>query len=96
MTDYPIAAIPTAYRGRIYRSRLEARWAAFFDLLGWEHEYEPYDLGQWSPDFLLPGDEDDGIEEGKPPRVLVEIKPTTAFDAAVENRMTAAYSQPEK
>lgn len=52
---YTIAAIPTVYRGRRYRSRLEARWAAFFDLLGWKAEYEPFDLGGWSPDFLLTG-----------------------------------------
>ena len=32
--DYQIAAIPTLYRGRQYRSRLEAKWAAFFDLAG--------------------------------------------------------------
>jgi hypothetical protein len=53
MSDYTIAAIPTLYRGRQYRSRLEARWAAFFDLLGWNAEYEPFDLGKWSPDFML-------------------------------------------
>ena len=65
MTAYTIAAIPTLYRGRMYRSRLEARWAAFFDRLGWTYEYEPFDLGKWSPDFLLT-DLD----------VLVEVKPS--------------------
>lgn len=34
MTGFRVAAIPTRYRGRLYRSRLEAKWAAFFDLLG--------------------------------------------------------------
>ncbi|MEA2669684.1 MAG: hypothetical protein QOJ33_2618, partial [Chloroflexota bacterium] len=28
-------AIPTTYDGVNFRSRLEAKWAAFFDLLGW-------------------------------------------------------------
>ena len=71
MKEYTIAAIPTIYRGRQYRSRLEARWAAFFDKLGWRHEYEPFDLGAWSPDFLL-----------SDTNTLVEVKPWTAFDNA--------------
>ena len=62
MADYKIAAIPTVYRGGIYRSRLEARWAEFFDCLGFSAEYEPFQLPGWLPDFRLPG-------------VLVEVKP---------------------
>lgn len=46
-------ARPTTYAGVNFRSRLEARWAAFFDLAGWRWEYEPVDLVGWSPDFLL-------------------------------------------
>ena len=65
---YTIPAIPTRYRGRLYRSRLEARWAAFFDLLGWKFEYEPIDLGSWSPDFLL-----------SDWNCLVEVKPHIEF-----------------
>lgn len=41
------------YNGVQYRSRLEARWAAFFDLIDWQHEYEPIDLAGWSPDFRV-------------------------------------------
>jgi len=33
-----IAAIPTLYKDVQFRSRLEAKWAAFFDLLGWDSE----------------------------------------------------------
>jgi len=69
MVDYSIAAFPTEYKGRMYRSRLEARWAAFFDRLGIAAEYEPFDLGAWSPDFLLTD-----------LNTLVEIKPLTEFD----------------
>jgi hypothetical protein len=76
MTEYTIAAIPTRYRGTMYRSRLEARWAAFFDRLGWAHQYEPFDLGSWSPDFLLT-DLD----------VLVEVKPITSFDQDVSRKI---------
>ena len=36
-----IKPIETAYKGYRFRSRLEARWAVFFDALGLEWEYEP-------------------------------------------------------
>lgn len=53
-----IKAIQTEYRGFLFRSRLEARWAVFFDACGadWEYEPEGYDLGNgiyYLPDFLL-------------------------------------------
>lgn len=46
-------AIPTKYKGIQFRSRLEATWAAFFDLCGWQWEYEPCDFAGWIPDFIL-------------------------------------------
>jgi len=53
-----IKAIETHYRGHRFRSRLEARWAVFFETVGasWRYEHEGYDLdGLWYlPDFLLP------------------------------------------
>lgn len=53
-----IAPIETQYNGFLFRSRLEARWAVFFDTLNIEYRYEPegYDLdGIWYlPDFYLP------------------------------------------
>lgn len=79
---YNVAAIPTMYRGRQYRSRLEARWAAFFDQLGWHHEYEPFDLGKWSPDFQ--------IVSPYSGSVLVEVKPITEFHGATAKRMASA------
>lgn len=53
-----LKAIETVYRGYRFRSRLEARWAVFFDALGlkWEYEKEGYDLGPaglYLPDFWL-------------------------------------------
>jgi hypothetical protein len=50
-----LAAIPTRYGGVQFRSRLEARWAAFFDIVGWRWQYEPIDLDGWIPDFRLCG-----------------------------------------
>ena len=58
-------AIPTLYKGIQFRSRLEARWAAFFDLLEWPWEYEPIDLQGYIPDFVL------GFERP----MIVEVKP---------------------
>lgn len=54
-----IKAIPTLWRGRHYRSRLEARWAVFFDTMGLELVYEPegFELSdgtRYLPDFYLP------------------------------------------
>jgi hypothetical protein len=51
-------AIPTMYQGVSFRSRLEARWALFFDSLNapWVYEREGFDLpsGRYLPDFYLP------------------------------------------
>jgi len=65
-----IKPIETHYNGYRFRSRLEARWAVFFDTLGIHYEYEPegYDLSSvghadkmlapedmwYLPDFFLP------------------------------------------
>lgn len=63
-------AIETRYHGHRFRSRLEARWAVFFDAFGvaWEYEPQGYDLGAlgyYLPDFIIAG------------RVIVEVKPPT-------------------
>jgi len=50
---YNIKAHETLYNGVLFRSRLEARWAAFFDIVGWEWEYEPIDIDGWTPDFRI-------------------------------------------
>lgn len=74
--EYTIKAIPTKYAGVKFRSRTEARWAAFFDLVGLKWDYEPFDLEGWAPDFLL---------RTKIGHVLVEVKPVdlTAYVEAV-------------
>ena len=64
-----IKAIQTVYKGYKFRSRLEARWAIFFDALGldWEYEPEGYELPDgtyYLPDFYLPS-----------MRIWVEVKP---------------------
>ena len=53
-----IKPIETIYKGYRFRSRLEARWATFFDMMGlnWQYEVEGYDLGEkgyYLPDFFI-------------------------------------------
>lgn len=66
-----IKPIETLYKGYRFRSRLEARWAVFFDAMKIRYEYEPegYILSDGScylPDFWLPDQ-----------KTFVEIKPFT-------------------
>ena len=50
--------IDTSYKGYWFRSRLEARWAVFFDNMGWDwvYEHEGFKLpsGYYLPDFYFP------------------------------------------
>ena len=56
---YNIKPIPTTYKHRQFRSRLEARFAVFFDAikLRWSYEVQGYNLGSelgwYLPDFSL-------------------------------------------
>lgn len=62
-----IPAKPTLYKGIRFRSRLEARWAVFFESILEPWEYEPVveiTAGRYQPDFYIPSR-----------RALIEIKP---------------------
>jgi len=67
-----LTPIPTTYQGYRFRSRLEARWAVFFDALGlqWRYEDQGYVVGgaPYLPDFVLPQ-----------LRAFAEIKPRGEF-----------------
>lgn len=69
-----VNAIETKYKGYRFRSRLEARWAVFFDALRiqWKYEPEGFKLhsGLYLPDFFLPQVCDRRCKPG----VWVEIK----------------------
>jgi hypothetical protein len=72
-----IRPIETHYAGCRFRSRLEARWAVYFDALGirWEYEPEGYELPDgtcYLPDFWLP-------QVG----LFAEVKPRTFTPAEV-------------
>lgn len=78
MSNYgQMQAIPTIYNGFRFRSRLEATWAAFFDELGWQWEYEPCDFNGWIPDFLILGAK----------KVWVEVKPVTDFPEEIASEI---------
>lgn len=74
MPSPQIKALETRYAGCRFRSRLEARWAVFFDELGitWEYEPEAFETscGNYLPDFRIttPLDPEPTWFEVKPPR----------------------------
>lgn len=81
-----VNAIPTMHNGVQFRSRLEARWAEFFDALMWRCAYEPFDLPGWIPDFALLGA---GTKKVSP--VLVEVKPVFSFPKDTAAEIDKAY-----
>lgn len=57
--EHAVKSLETIYKGVKFRSRTEARWAVFFDMMNikWVYEFEGYDLGKlgwYLPDFFLP------------------------------------------
>ena len=52
-----IKPIETKYNGFRFRSRLEARWAVFFDMIGLKYEYEieGFEMNgvRYLPDFYI-------------------------------------------
>lgn len=83
-----IKAIQTRYKGHLFRSRLEARWAVVLDALGvkWHYEAEGYDLGSglgyYLPDFWLPE-----------LNTFLEIKAETHTKQELEKIRTLAYDK---
>jgi hypothetical protein len=76
-----IKAIETTYKGYRFRSRLEARWAVFFDVAGVEWEYEPegFELpggARYLPDFFIKGNHQYGP--------WVEIKGAAPTETEIE------------
>ncbi len=66
--------LPTMFNGIQFRSRLEARWAAMFHLLGLNWEYEPMvEVGYYIPDFALTFP--DGL------KIYIEVKPKQFFNS---------------
>ena len=78
-------AIETKYKGYRFRSRLEARWAVFWDHLRitWEYEKEGYSFAGHSylPDFYLPEYE-----------LFVEIKGVNLSELPGESEKLEAFA----
>jgi hypothetical protein len=75
-TIYDIKPKPTYYNNILYRSRMEAKWAAFFDFIRWEYEYEPEPFQTWSPDFVI-----HTID------AYIEVKPMNMWQGAIDKMM---------
>lgn len=78
-----IKAIQTRYKGYNFRSRLEARWAVFFDALGYKWEYEPEGFvlstgAHYLPDFHIKGVD----SNGEPFDYWGEVKPDHVLSQA--------------
>lgn len=87
-------AIPTRYAGCHFRSRLEARWAVFFDTMGiaWDYEPQGFEVGwphgpfrrNYLPDFYLPFIGRSGL--------WVEVK---ASEARLDRELLLAAAMPD-
>ena len=89
-----IKAIETRYKGYRFRSRLEARWAVFFDAMGWvwEYESEGFDLGNgvyYLPDFKMYGNDSNGDYNV----FYFEIKPADKAISETEKRKILAFGK---
>ncbi|ACL41900.1 hypothetical protein Achl_3949 (plasmid) [Pseudarthrobacter chlorophenolicus A6] len=83
-------AMEVSYSGRIFRSRLEARWAIFLDLLDVNWDYEPsfYQVGEelfYLPDFYLPDHQ-----------LWLEVKGAPYMDTASMAKVLAAVAGPQR
>lgn len=92
-------AIQTKYDGHKFRSRVEARWAVFFNALGWNYQYElegfEVEGTPYLPDFYLPElsmwFEVKGSELTEPEADLCR-----KFSAGSGNRVVAALGAPKR
>lgn len=83
-------AMEVSYSGRIFRSRLEARWAVFLDMLDINWDYEPcfYEVGPelfYLPDFYLPDH-----------RLWLEVKGAPFMDSASMAKCLGAVAGPSR
>lgn len=94
-----IKAIQTSYKGIVFRSRLEARWAVLLDALNVKWEYEPEKVHLWTgvnyiPDFHVNvsdwiGNDDIWIEV-KPTLDFVQPYKSAPFTKSIQGKMLAA------
>ena len=73
--------VVTEYGDTVFRSQLEARWAAYFDNRGIAWEYEPVRRDGWTPDFRLVLN---SVE------AYAEVKPVSEFPMDVAQRILSS------
>jgi hypothetical protein len=82
-------ALETSYAGCRFRSRLEARWAVFFDYIRAEWEYEPEGFktraGNYLPDFRIT------VCESVNMSLWVEVKPSLTNIVRYDRRRIEAF-----
>jgi hypothetical protein len=93
-TARSIRPIETRYRGYRFRSRLEARWAVFFDhaRVIYQYEVEGFHLpsGNYLPDFYCPD-----CSSGHEPtavKAFIEIKPLSRLEPAVLDKFNFYFA----
>ena len=84
---YDIEAKRTMYNGVQFRSRLEAKWACFFDLIGWKWTYEPCELNGYNPDFII---QCTGDQYGTN-TMIVEVKPNVFLTEKEKIKFSKKY-----
>ncbi len=100
-------SIQTFYNGTYYRSRLEARWAVFFDEMKIPFEYEPKafklkDKYTYIPDFCLLSSSPDTVptqvdphSPHQPVAVWIEVKPKNPTNKEAWKVETLSRQLPE-
>ena len=76
-----IAPVLTEYAGITFRSKLEARWAYYFDSRNIPWTYEPNTFQSWIPDFRICLNQQ---------HVWVEVKPIAQFPIDVAHKLRNA------
>lgn len=94
MSNKTIKPIQTHYKGYHFRSRLEARWAVFFDALGLKWEYEPEGFvlpsgRQYLPDFRI-----SGVDTNYDPYVFwIEVKGSAEKMSTIEKEKIKEFQK---
>lgn len=95
-----VAPIETTYKGYRFRSRLEARWAIFYDKIGinWEYETDrvPTDAGHYLPDFTIHTEAGKFYHEVKPAYRMSEFALQSVYMAGKMDARHDYRPQPDR
>jgi len=86
---YNITPKETIYNGIEFRSMLEAKWACFFDITGWQWQYEPMQINNRVPDFIIYTKTD----YYRTDKIIVEVKPSTMIDDKFKTDLLNSYAE---